>query len=107
MTHELKPDAPLVEDAREKYVFTLYIAGMTRRSRAAIESITRLCKDYLAGRYELEIVDLYREPGRAGAEQIVAAPTLMKTLPLPLRRLIGDMTDREKILIGLDIRLKY
>jgi circadian clock protein KaiB len=89
---------------RERYVLRLYVTGMTPRSTAAVESIRNLCENHLSGRYELEIIDLYQQPILAEGEQIIAAPTLIKKLPLPLRRIIGDMSDSERILVGLDLR---
>jgi circadian clock protein KaiB len=88
---------------RQKYVLRLYIAGMTPRSREAIRSVTAICEEYLAGRYELEVIDLYQQPTLAKGEQIIAAPTLIKKLPEPLRKFIGSMADTEKILVGLDL----
>ena len=90
--------------AASLYVLKLYVAGITPRSKAAINSVTRICEQYLAGRYELEIIDLYQQPTLAAGEQIIAAPTLIRKLPLPLRRLIGDMASEEKVLVGLDLR---
>lgn len=87
-----------------RYVLRLYVAGLTPRSAAAIESVKRVCEEHLKNRYDLEIVDVYQEPTLARGEQIIAAPTLIKKLPLPLRRLIGDMADQKKVLVGLDLR---
>jgi circadian clock protein KaiB len=88
------------------YVLRLYVAGLTPRSTAAIRSVKEVCERHLQGRYELEIVDIYQQPTLAKGEQIVAAPTLIKQLPLPLRRLIGDMADEQRVLVGLDLRTK-
>jgi len=90
----------------EKYVLRLYIAGINIRSSAAIRSVTALCEEHLKDRYDLEIIDLYKQPTLAKGEQIIAAPTLIKKLPQPLRRFIGDMADKERILVGLDLRPK-
>src|SRR5512143_4135121 len=90
----------------EKYVLRLYVTGMTPRSTKAIENIKKICEDHLKGRYDLEIIDIYLRPTLAEGEQIIAAPTLVKKLPLPLRRFIGDMSQTEKILLGLDLRPK-
>jgi len=90
----------------ERYVLMLYVAGLTPRSSQAIQSIKNTCDEYLAGRYEIEIVNINEDPSLARSEQIIAAPTLVKKLPLPLRRLIGDMTDRKKVLAGLDLVIK-
>jgi circadian clock protein KaiB len=87
----------------EKYILRLYVTGMTPRSINAIENIRKICEENLKGRYELEVIDIYQEPEYAKKEQILAAPTLIKKLPLPLRKFIGDMSDKEKILVGLDL----
>jgi circadian clock protein KaiB len=87
-----------------KYVLKLYITGATPRSIRAIMNIRKICEEHLEGRFELEIVDIFQQPVLAKGEQIIAAPTLIKKLPLPLRRFIGDMSDTERILIGLDLR---
>jgi circadian clock protein KaiB len=88
------------------YVLRLYVAGLTPRSTAAIRSVKEVCERHLQGRYGLEIVDIYQNPTLAKGEQIIAAPTLIKHLPLPLRRLIGDMADEQRVLVGLDLRSK-
>ncbi len=90
----------------QKYVFRLYVTGMTPRSIKAIENIRQLCEQYLKGRYELEIIDVFDNPEKARTGQVIAAPTLIKELPLPLRRFIGDLSNTEKILVGLDIKEK-
>jgi len=87
----------------EKYILRLYVTGMTPRSINAIENIRKICEENLKGRYELEVIDIYQEPEYAKKEQILAAPTLIKKLPLPLRKFIGDMSDKEKILVGLNL----
>ena len=89
---------------KEKYVLKLYVAGMTPRSSLAVDNVKKICEEHLRGRYDLEVVDIYQQPVLAKGEQIIAAPTLIKKLPLPLRKFIGDMSDKERILIGLDLR---
>ena len=89
-----------------KYVLRLYVAGMTPNSARAIANLKKICEEYLAGQYDLDVIDVYRKPTLAKGEQIIAAPTLIKKLPLPLRKLIGDMSDKGKVLIGLDIRIR-
>ena len=89
---------------KEQYLLKLYITGMTPRSVRAIENIKKICEEHLQGRYDLEVIDLYLRPHLAQGEQIIAAPTLIKKLPLPLRRIIGDMSDFERVLVGLDFR---
>jgi len=88
------------------YLLKLYIAGMSARSIAAIRSIKRICEEHLRDGHVLEIIDLYRHPARASEEQIVAAPTLIKKFPLPLRRLIGNMSDERRVMAGLDVKRK-
>lgn len=90
--------------AAEKYMLRLYITGMTPNSKRAVENIKEICEQYLKGRYELEVIDIFQQPMLAEGEQIIAAPTLIKQLPHPLRRLIGDMSNTEKVLLGLDLR---
>lgn len=85
------------------YCFRLYIAGTTVNSIRAIENIKRICEGYLQGRYELEVIDVYQQPGFGRQENILAVPTLIKRLPPPLQRVIGDMSKTEKVLVGLDI----
>ncbi|WP_243374705.1 circadian clock KaiB family protein [Geotalea sp. SG265] len=89
-----------------KYLLRLYVAGTTPNSRRAIENVRKICEEHLKGRYELEIVDIYQQPIFAREGQIVAAPTLVKELPPPLRKFIGDMSQTERILLGLDVRRK-
>ena len=86
------------------YVLKLYITGTTARSSAAIANIRSLCDEHLAGRYDLQVVDIYQQPSLAAGEQIIAAPTLVKELPSPVKRMVGDLSDRARILIGLDLR---
>ncbi len=92
------------ESGPQPYVLRLYIAGLTPRSQEAIRTITGICEEHLAGRYHLEVIDLYQNPVLAKGEQIIAAPTLIKQLPLPLRKIIGNMADKDKVLVGLDLR---
>jgi circadian clock protein KaiB len=88
------------------YVLRLYVAGINPRSSEAIRSITEICEQHLKDRYDLEIIDIYQQPTLAKGEQIIAAPTLIKKLPQPLRRFIGNLADKERILVGLDLRPK-
>jgi circadian clock protein KaiB len=89
--------------ARQHYVLRLYVAGMTPRSRRAIANVRTICDEHLQGRYDLEVIDVYQQPTLAKGEKIIAAPTLIKKLPMPLRRVIGDMSNKERVLIGLDL----
>ena len=87
-----------------KYILKLYVAGVNRKSEEAIRSITEVCSAHLNGRYQLQIIDIYQRPTLLRGEQIIAVPTLIRKFPLPLRRLIGNMMDKDKILLGLDLR---
>jgi len=93
----------LEQKKNERYVLRLYIAGNNLRSRTAVENIKMICEENLGGRYELEIIDIYQDTSKNPVDLVIAAPTLIKQLPLPLRRVIGDMTKKEKVLIGLDL----
>jgi len=88
----------------QRYVLRLYVAGVTPRSVKAIETIKRICEENLQGRYELEVIDIHQQPALAKGDQIIAVPTLLRKLPTPLRTLIGDMSDEQRVLIGLDIQ---
>ncbi len=94
------------QDDVRYYSLRLYITGMGPRSAAAYNNIKSICDEYLAGRYELEVIDIYQHPERAKQDQIIAAPTLVKTLPEPLRRMIGDLSDNDRLMLGLDLKTK-
>ena len=96
----------LVDPQEQRYILRLYVTGMTPLSMRAIANVKKICEEHLQGRYELDVVDLYQQPQLAKGEQIIAAPTLIKKLPLPLRRIIGDMSKTERVLVGLDLRKK-
>ena len=95
--------APLFLSAR--YILRLYVTGTTPRSSRAIANIRMICETHLEGRYDLEVIDIAQHPALARGEQIIAAPTLIKTAPLPLRRFIGDMSQTERLLAGLDLHI--
>ncbi|WP_139559056.1 circadian clock KaiB family protein [Methylotetracoccus oryzae] len=97
-------EAALQASTEQHYELRLYIAGMTPRSQEALRNVTQICEQHLAGRYTLQVIDLYQNPVLAAGEQIIAAPTLIRTLPLPLRKLIGSMADEERVLVGLDLK---
>jgi len=88
----------------ERYELRLYVTGMTARSAQAIARTRAMCEEHLKGRYELRVIDIYKHPQLTREEQIIAAPTLVKRLPLPLRRMVGDLSNRERVLFGLDLR---
>lgn len=100
-------DLSLAESRTQRYVLRLYVAGMTPRSARAIVNIKEICEEHLRGHYDLQVIDLYQQPVLATGDQIVAVPTLIRKLPPPLRRLIGDLADRERVLIGLDLKPKH
>jgi circadian clock protein KaiB len=93
----------LKDTEKGKYVLRLFVSGMTPGSLKAIQNIKEICREHLEGRFELEVIDIYQQPDLGKGEQIIAAPTLVKKLPLPLRRFIGDLSDRDKVLLGLNI----
>ena len=102
-----EPPEPLRSgEAGGRYVLRLYVTGMTLRSMQAIANLRAICETRLQGRYELEVVDIYQHPRLARDEQIVAAPTLIRKLPLPLRRMVGNLSDQERVLMGLDLRAR-
>ncbi len=92
--------------ASTRYVLRLYVTGASRTSRRAIERVREICERRLAGKYELEVVDIYQLPALAKDEQIIATPTLIRVLPAPLRRFIGDLSKIENVFFGLDVREK-
>lgn len=101
-TNAFEVSAASGEDPR--YVLRLYVAGSTVRSVRAIEAIKHICETELRGRYDLEVIDIYQQPELAQGDQILAVPALVKELPSPLRTLIGDMSDTDKVLVGLGLQ---
>lgn len=97
-------EAAVAASPSSHYVLRLYVTGSTSHSNRAISNIRKICEEHLEGRYDLEVVDISQHPSLAEGEQIIAAPTLIKKLPLPLRRFIGDMSQTDRILLGLDLR---
>lgn len=87
----------------DHYTLRLYVAGQTPRSLAAINNLVKICREHLDGRYDIEVIDLLEDPARARADDIVAIPTLIRALPAPLQRLIGDLSDTDRVLTGLEI----
>ena len=96
-------DAGLGDDGNE-YNLRLYVAGQTPKSLAAIANLRRICKEHLEGRCTIEVIDLLKTPQLAAGDQIVALPTLVRRLPPPLKRIIGNLSDTERVLVGLDLR---
>ena len=96
----------LKQPAKKKWELRLYTAGRTARSIKAFENLKKLCEEHLAGQYEIEVIDLLKDPKLARGDQIVAVPTLVRKLPEPVRKIIGDLSNTERVLVGLDLRLK-
>jgi circadian clock protein KaiB len=96
-------DALAAEPDASQYWLRLFVSGSTPRSARAIRNIQALCEENLRGRYDLEVIDIYQHPEHVRPEQIVVIPTLVKKLPLPLRRIVGDLSDKQRVLLGLDI----
>jgi circadian clock protein KaiB len=90
-------------DATDGYNLRLYVAGQTPKSIAAMSNLKKICEAHLAGRYTITVIDLMKDPALAQRDQIVAIPTLIRHLPEPLKRIIGDLSNVEKVLVGLDI----
>jgi circadian clock protein KaiB len=88
-----------------RILLKLYVTGHTTRTRTAIANLRRLCREELDGKCEIQVIDVLQEPQLAEEERILATPTLIKTLPPPVRRVIGDLSDSEKVLLGLDIQI--
>lgn len=97
-----KPSAP---SAPPKWDLRLYVAGPTTKSAMALRNLQRLCEEHLAGQYRIEVVDLMKNPQLAQGDQILAVPTVVRKLPEPIRKIIGDLSNTERVLIGLDLRL--
>jgi circadian clock protein KaiB len=101
----LKEFEKLVADlARPCYLFRLYVSGNSSRSAQAIANVRRICEQYLHGHFELEVIDVYQQPQATKTAQIIAVPTLIKELPFPPQRFVGDMSNTERIVIGLNLR---
>lgn len=98
------PDDLLEVPAEERWILRLYVAGMTPAARRAVESIKKICEEHLADRYLIEVVDILKNPQLAEGDQIFAVPTLVRKLPPPVRKIIGDLSATEKVLVGLDIK---
>jgi circadian clock protein KaiB len=98
---------PLGQKADEEtWELRLYVAGQTRKSVTALNNLKRFCEEHLAGKYQLEIVDLLEQPQRAQTDQILAIPTLVRKIPAPLRKIIGDLSNTERVLVGFDLHAR-
>ena len=92
------------DSEKQHYVLRLYVTGQTPRSLRSVENLQRLCERHLKDCFSLEVIDIYQQPALAAEGQIIAAPTLVKAMPLPLRRLVGDFSDSERVVLGLDLK---
>ena len=88
----------------ERWILRLYVAGQSARSASALRNLEEVCEEHLAGRYKIEVVDLLKQPQLARGDQIVALPTLVRRLPPPMKKIIGDLSSQERLLVGLDLR---
>ena len=102
MLEEMEKKVMLNKESR--YILTLYISGATNRSKTAVDNIKKICEENLKGRYELEIIDVFQQPEKLRSEQIIAVPTLVKKLPVPIRKFIGDLSDKDMVLVGLGLK---
>lgn len=100
-----EPEKNGKESGKPKFLLRLYVTGPTPRSVKSIENLKRFCEKHLKGQYEMEVIDIYQQPALASENQIIAAPTLIKSLPLPLRRLVGDLSNPDRVLLGLDLKI--
>ena len=105
MPRKTKPDTVTpTSQAPEYWNLRLYVAGMTPRAVAALDNLKKMCEEHLAGRYEIEVIDLLVNPKLAVGDQIIAVPTLVRKLPPPMKKIIGDLANEERVLVGLDLR---
>jgi circadian clock protein KaiB len=107
-TNPSKPALPKkpAKAKSDTYILRLYIAGQTPKSISALANLKKICEEHLAGRYQLQVIDLLENPQLARGDQILAIPTLVKKLPMPVRRVLGDLSNTERVLVGLDLRNK-
>lgn len=103
LKHSAKPTE---KNESVKWVLRLYVSGQTKKSLAALSNLKKICEEHLAGRYKIELIDILKHPLRSKGDQILAIPTLIRKLPLSVRKIIGDLSDTERVLIGLDLRRK-
>jgi len=101
---ESDTEAPENLDDDRTYILRLYVAGQTKKSLAAFANLRKICEEHLKGKYRIEVIDLLEHPQLAKGDQILAIPTLVRRLPPPVKKIIGDLSNTEKVLVGLDIR---
>jgi circadian clock protein KaiB len=104
MTLQVAPSAPAPAAAAAIFELRLYVAGQTTKSIAAIANLERICETHLAGQYRIEVIDLTKTPQLAAGDQIIAVPTLVRRLPEPVRKILGDLSNEERVLVGLDVQ---
>ncbi len=105
MSEPRAADGGTTVDSGERWDLCLYVTGRSPKCLRAIENLRRACEEHLAGRYQIEVVDLLENPRRAAEDQILAVPTVVRRLPLPIRKLVGDLSDTDRLLAGLQLRL--
>jgi len=98
------PGAPRKKSRSDEWILRLYVAGQSARSLAASKNLEAICEEHLAGRYRIEVIDLLKQPQLARGDQIVAVPTLVRHLPPPMKKIIGDLSNADRVLVGLDLR---
>lgn len=104
MKTKTRPEKKTAAKPGPAYVLKLYVAGQTPKSVAAFANLKRICEEHLAGQYKIEVVDLLKHPKLAAGDQILAIPTLVRNVPRPIRKIIGDLSDTQKVLVGLDVK---
>jgi circadian clock protein KaiB len=104
MKTEIKTGAKAQKDISDKWILRLYVAGQTPKCRTAFVNLQRICEDQLKGKFKIEVIDLLKNPQLSREHQILAIPTLVRKLPVPIKKIIGDLSDTEKVLVGLDIQ---
>ena len=101
---KIAKDVKEVKATKKTYELRLYVAGQTPKSLAAFANLKKICEDHLAGQYHIEVIDLLKQPQLASGDQILAIPTLVRKLPAPIKKIIGDLSNTERVLVGLDVR---
>ena len=104
LTNSTEHDPPTDEAGREDWILRLYVSGQTQNSLAAFANLKKICETHLGGKYRIEVIDLLKNPQLAKDHQIIAVPTLIRQLPEPVKKIIGNLSNTEKVLVGLDIR---
>jgi circadian clock protein KaiB len=104
MKTEIKTDAKAKKDISDKWILRLYVAGQTPKCQTAFINLQKICEDQLKGKFKIEVIDLLKNPQLSREHQILAIPTLVRKLPVPIKKIIGDLSDTEKVLVGLDIQ---